>query len=96
MKIFHCSQCEQLVFFENTLCVNCGKALAYLPDRKEMGTLEPLSDGVVSLRDWRLEDRDALVEMANDDAIQQWTRVPSAFNSAMTSRHLISSARLRP
>ena len=45
MKIFHCSQCEQLVFFENTLCVNCGKALAYLPDRKEMGTLEPLGDG---------------------------------------------------
>lgn len=40
---------------------------------------EPLSDGVVSLREWALEDRDALVEMANDEAIQQWTRVPSPY-----------------
>ena len=40
---------------------------------------EPLSDGVVELREWRDEDRDALVEMANDDAIQQWTRVPSPY-----------------
>ena len=40
---------------------------------------EPLSDGVVSLREWREEDRDALVEMANDGAIQQWTRVPSPY-----------------
>jgi hypothetical protein len=40
---------------------------------------KPLSDGVVSLREWRDEDRHALVEMANDDAIQQWTRVPSPY-----------------
>jgi len=40
---------------------------------------KPLSDGVVSLREWREEDRHALVEMANDEAIQQWTRVPSPY-----------------
>ena len=40
---------------------------------------KPLSDGVVSLREWRADDRDGLVEMANDDAIQQWTRVPSPY-----------------
>jgi RimJ/RimL family protein N-acetyltransferase len=40
---------------------------------------EPLSDGLVCLREWRDTDRDALVEMANDDAIQQWTRVPSPY-----------------
>ncbi len=40
---------------------------------------EPLSDGVVSLREWREEDRDALVEMANDASIRQWTRVPSPY-----------------
>ena len=34
MKIFHCGHCEQLVFFENTSCVNCGHALAYLPDER--------------------------------------------------------------
>ncbi len=41
MKIFHCEHCEQLVFFENTTCVKCGHVLAYLPDRTDMGTLEP-------------------------------------------------------
>ena len=40
---------------------------------------EPLSDGVVCLREWRDADQDALVEIANDDAIQQWTRVPSPY-----------------
>ena len=42
---------------------------------------EPLRDGVVTLREWRAEDRDALVEMANDAAIQQWTRVPSPYTN---------------
>jgi RimJ/RimL family protein N-acetyltransferase len=37
---------------------------------------QPLSDGVVSLREWEAGDRAALVEMANDPAIQNWTRVP--------------------
>jgi hypothetical protein len=41
MKIFHCGHCDQLVFFENTTCVNCGHTLAYLPDREDMSTLEP-------------------------------------------------------
>ncbi|MHC5543187.1 putative zinc-binding metallopeptidase, partial [Singulisphaera rosea] len=44
MKIFHCGHCDQLVFFENTSCVNCGHVLAYLPDQTGMGTLEPAGD----------------------------------------------------
>ncbi len=44
MKIFHCGHCDQLVFFENTLCINCGHALAYLPDAAVMGTFEPEGD----------------------------------------------------
>ena len=43
------------------------------------GLEEPLSDGVVSLREWRGEDRDGLVEMANDAAIRQWTRIPTPY-----------------
>jgi len=42
MKVFHCGCCGQLVFFENSACVSCWRTLAYLPDRTEMGTLEPL------------------------------------------------------
>lgn len=46
MKIFHCDHCDQLVFFENTACVKCGHALAYLPDRGDMGTLVPDGPGL--------------------------------------------------
>ena len=42
MKIFHSGSCDQLVFFENTTCVNCGHALAYLPDLTNMDALEPV------------------------------------------------------
>ena len=44
MKIFHCNHCEQPVFFENTTCVACQQALAYLPDLSEVGSLDA-SDG---------------------------------------------------
>jgi len=47
MKIFHCGHCEQLVFFENTSCVNCGRLLAYLPDRTDMGTFETDEDNTL-------------------------------------------------
>ena len=32
MKIIHCDDCKQLVFYENVRCVNREYALAYLPD----------------------------------------------------------------
>jgi hypothetical protein len=41
MKIYHCDHCQQLVFFENIRCVNCGHALSYLPDIADVGSLEP-------------------------------------------------------
>jgi hypothetical protein len=41
MKIFHCTSCEHLVFFENTICVRCQHKLAYLPDLETIGALEP-------------------------------------------------------
>jgi hypothetical protein len=46
MNVFHCDHCQQLVFFENTVCVNCGSTLAYLPDLDQMGSLEPAGDGL--------------------------------------------------
>jgi hypothetical protein len=42
MNVFHCGGCDQLVFFQNSACTSCGRKLAYLPDRSEMGTLEPV------------------------------------------------------
>ena len=44
MKVFHCDHCQQLVFFENVSCVNCGHTLAYLPDVNDMASLESRED----------------------------------------------------
>jgi hypothetical protein len=46
MKIFHCDHCGQLVFFENTQCLQCGHRLAYLPGIGQMGSLESLANGL--------------------------------------------------
>ena len=39
MKLFKCQVCGNVVHFENTLCVNCGATLGYIPDRFAMSTL---------------------------------------------------------
>jgi hypothetical protein len=41
MKTFHCSHCQNLVFFENIRCLNCGRSLAFLPDRRLMAAMTP-------------------------------------------------------
>jgi hypothetical protein len=46
MKVFRCDHCRQLVFFENTHCLGCGNALAFLPDLGVVGSLEPAGDGL--------------------------------------------------
>jgi hypothetical protein len=42
MKVFHCSHCQHLVFFENAKCVRCGHTLAFLPDSRIIGSLDSL------------------------------------------------------
>jgi hypothetical protein len=41
MKIFACV-CQQLLFFESVTCTRCGRALAFLPDRRQVTALEPV------------------------------------------------------
>jgi hypothetical protein len=40
MRLFSCSVCKQLLFFENVQCGQCGHALAYLPDHRVVSALE--------------------------------------------------------
>ncbi len=40
MKVFHCDNCDHLVFFENTTCVQCAHRLGFLPDQMDMGSLD--------------------------------------------------------
>ncbi len=41
MRIFHCSNCANVVHFDNNGCVSCGMRLAYRPSRFEMVAMEP-------------------------------------------------------
>src|SRR4051812_48312188 len=40
MKTFHCQFCGHPLFFENVQCLQCGSALAFLPDRLNMAAIE--------------------------------------------------------
>jgi hypothetical protein len=53
MKTFHCTHCQNLVFFENVKCLSCEHSLAYLPDCNRMAALEQGKDGP-----WRQPDSD--------------------------------------
>jgi superoxide dismutase len=44
MKTFHCDKCSQQVFFENTLCCNCGSILGYQPEKRVVSSFEPADD----------------------------------------------------
>jgi hypothetical protein len=39
MKLFTCSNCQQLLFFENTQCRHCGHRLAYVPRTQTLAAL---------------------------------------------------------
>lgn len=45
MKLFSCQGCGQLLYFENVLCENCGRALGYLTDIAEISALDQNGDG---------------------------------------------------
>ena len=49
MRIFHCDHCDNLVFFENTHCIQCGHVLAFLPDLMEIGSLDPAGERHLAL-----------------------------------------------
>lgn len=40
MRVFHCDHCGHLLFFENINCVQCGRALAYVPERRQLLSLD--------------------------------------------------------
>lgn len=45
MKTFHCQHCGHPIFFENVQCLQCGSALAFLPDRLNMAAIEQVPEG---------------------------------------------------
>ena len=49
MRLFSCSACKQLLFFENVKCEGCGHSLAYLPEHSVVSALEPSGNEWVAL-----------------------------------------------
>ncbi|MEA2627309.1 MAG: hypothetical protein QOD06_3354 [Candidatus Binatota bacterium] len=45
MRTFECA-CGNTVYFENTECLACGRALGYVPDASTLSALEPAGDGL--------------------------------------------------
>ncbi|MBX9846227.1 MAG: putative zinc-binding peptidase [Xanthobacteraceae bacterium] len=41
MKLFECQKCNQLLYFENTSCGNCGSRLGYLQARETLSVVGP-------------------------------------------------------
>jgi hypothetical protein len=46
MKLFECQRCGQQLYFDNTVCMSCGAALGFLPERISLSALEADGDGV--------------------------------------------------
>ncbi|MCP5426005.1 MAG: putative zinc-binding peptidase [Gammaproteobacteria bacterium] len=46
MKTFSCGVCAQPVYFENSLCTNCGSTLGFLPDQMRLAAVVEGEDGL--------------------------------------------------
>ena len=50
MRAFHCHTCDQMVFFENSVCLRCGAGLGVVPELLDLVTLAPPEeDGAMGL-----------------------------------------------
>jgi hypothetical protein len=74
LKTFHCTACQALVFFENTICLSCGRALAFAPDRMTMLALNRGEDGLWLPVEEPANDKDSYRLCANyvDHAVCNW------------------------
>jgi hypothetical protein len=67
MRAWTCQVCNQLVFFENSVCLTCGSRLGLVPDRRDLVALEATGDawaehGGPAGRRWRPCANEVLAE----------------------------------
>jgi hypothetical protein len=77
MKIFSCSTCAQLVFFENVRCTRCGSALGYLPDHAAIGALTEVDGFLMSNLASAKGEKYRLCQNSIDHGVCNWA-VPIA------------------
>lgn len=66
MRAFACDNCGQLLFFENSLCLRCGRALGFVPSRldivelgqPEAAGLRKCANAVLAQCNWMVEEGD--------------------------------------
>lgn len=46
MKIYNCNVCGELVYFENSMCLNCNSELGYIPELDEMTVITVAGDNL--------------------------------------------------
>lgn len=46
MKLFTCSRCDNLVYFENAACLRCGAMLGFVPHDISLAAFEAAGDGI--------------------------------------------------
>jgi hypothetical protein len=80
MRSFSCSECRQLVFFENVACTRCGAKLAYLPDRTLVSAIAAEGDVVVALAPEAERARYRLCRSSIDHGACNWA-VPEGDDS---------------
>ena len=87
MKLFSCSACKQLLFFENVQCERCGHRLAYLPEHAVVSALEPVAgEPACSSRSRRGPDeRYRLCANATEHGVCNWA-VPAGSADDAVSR----------
>jgi hypothetical protein len=77
MKIFHCSACDQVVFFENVRCTRCQAELAFLPDHGIVSAVVPGGEALVATALPAKDERYRLCQNSIDHGVCNWA-VPLA------------------
>jgi hypothetical protein len=72
MKSFSCSECQQLLFFENVACTRCGTKLAYLPDRMVVSPIKQDGAVVIALAPGAKRARYRLCKNSIDHGACNW------------------------
>ena len=72
MKVFHCTHCQNLVFYENVACIQCAHTLAYLPDLDLVGALTSFEDGLWRSTDFNQERIYRLCENYSQANVCNW------------------------
>src|SRR5258708_2013371 len=81
MKIFTCSECGQVVFFENVRCTRCGTSLAYLPDHRVLSAMSPADGDPVALAPVARGERYRFCRNSTEHGVCNWV-VPASDDNA--------------